>query len=240
MNGKTIKAVVFDLEGTVVDVESAHHQGHIAAAEEVGVKLTLEDCFKKIPHFIGGPDDEIAKEIVGLAREVGAEADTNSVLARDKFHYERLLKELEIGPRDGFVEFYSQLDRLAIKMAIGSLTSENQAKILLDRSHLDVLFDTELIVLREHVKNPKPAPDVWIEAARRLAVEPSELLVFEDSPRGIVGAVSVGATCVGMPVYNRPDTVKALIDAGAKRVFMSWEEIRVHTLLTNLNKERQS
>jgi beta-phosphoglucomutase-like phosphatase (HAD superfamily) len=232
-----ISAVAYDLEGTVVDVEYAHHQGHILAAADAGVELTLEDCFRLIPHFIGGPDDAVAKDIVQLATAKGNDVAWEQVLVWDRKHYNELLTTLEIKPRPGFTAFFNYVGGLLLPQTIGSLTNQDQAMVLLERSELLQLFGIENIVLREHVKEVKPAPDVWYETARRARIRPEAQLVFEDSPKGIAGAVQVGAYGIGMPVYNRPDTNTALINAGVRRIFHSWEEINPQALLRNVQEE---
>ena len=234
----TIKACTFDLEGTIVDVERAHHYGHISAAKDAGVILSFEDCLKKLPHFIGGPDEEIAKDISAIAEGIGLTVNYQEVLESDKRHYNRLLQDIDIACRTGFLEFFNIIKSAGMKYTIGSLTNQDQAVVLLERSGLMKVFGYENIVLREHVQRPKPAPDVWIETAKRAGVNPSEQLVFEDSPRGIVGAVEVGAYCIGMPVYNRPDVANALINAGAKRIFFQWDEINPLRLINNINQEK--
>ena len=235
---KKIESIAFDLEGTVVDVESAHHQAHILAAKDVGVTLSLENCFKLILHFIGGPDEMVAKEICEIAAQRGLKADPDYVLQRKQFHYNHLLTELEIKPREGFLNFFHAVKAMGMKCTVGSVTNQEQAKILLERSGVRELFGQENIVLREDVQNPKPAPDVWIKTAEKAGVSPENQLVFEDSPRGIQGAVKVGASCVGMPVYNHTDIIKALMEAGAKRIFIHWAEISPENLLRNINQER--
>ena len=234
----TIKACAFDLEGTVVDVEKAHHEGHRYAARDFGIELSFEDCLKKLPHFIGGPDEEIAKDISAIAEGIGLTVNYQEVLESDKRHYNRLLQDIDIACRTGFLEFFNIIKGAGMKYTIGSLTNQDQAVVLLERSGLMKVFGYENIVLREHVQRPKPAPDVWIETAKRAGVNPSEQLVFEDSPRGIVGAVEVGAYCIGMPVYNRPDVANALINAGAKRIFFQWDEINPLRLINNINQEK--
>lgn len=231
-----IEGVAFDLEGTVVDVEFAHHQAHILSAKDVGLVLSLEDCFKYLAHFIGGPDEKVAQEICELAKSRGISADPNYVHEQKKKHYSELLTAVPIVAREGFLEFFHAIKKLGLKYAIGSLTDQRQAKVLLERSGMGKLFGEENIVLREQVKNLKPAPDVWIETAKRMGIRAENQLIFEDSPRGIQGAVTVGAYGLGMPVYNRPDIIKALIDSGAKRVFLSWTDINAEKLIDEINE----
>ena len=234
----TIKSIAFDLEGTIIDVESAHHQAHIYSARKVGIILSLEDCFKKIPHFIGGPDEEVAKDISNLASENGTNVDYKEVLENKRNHYNHLLEDMQIKPRKGFLDFFYAIQAMGIKYSIGSLTNKDQASVLLKKSGLTDLFGNKNIVLQEDVQKLKPAPDVWIETAKKTSVKPSSQLVFEDSPKGIIGAIEIGAYCVGMPTYNRPDTIIALVNAGAKRIFLSWDEINPVNLIKNINQER--
>lgn len=58
-----IQGIAFDLEGTVVDVEAAHHNGHIAAAADFGLSITLDEAYQKLAHFIGGPDEKVCGDI---------------------------------------------------------------------------------------------------------------------------------------------------------------------------------
>ncbi len=232
-----ITAIAFDLEGTVVDVEIAHHRAHIASAKDVGLTLSLDECHQLLPHFVGGPDEKVAEEIFQLALQQGKKADPVYILKQKKVHYQEFLQNSDIKPRDGFLTFFEQLKLLGLKCTIGSVTNQEQAEVLLERSGVGKLFSRDFIVLREDVKNAKPAPDVWIATAKKAGVSPEQQIVFEDSPRGIQGAVRIGAYCIGMPTDYRPDSTAALLKAGAKRIFFHWGEINAQRLLENINQE---
>lgn len=222
-----IKGMAFDLEGTVVDVEAAHHRGHIAAAADVGVSFSIDDAFQKLPHFIGGPDDKICEEIWDISDK---SKPLEFVRERDKFHYHRLLNEMLVAPRPGFLAFLNAVRRRGIKTAIGSLTDRREADIVLQRSGLDVLFPRDMIVLREDIAHVKPAPDVFLETARRMGILPREQLVFEDSPRGVQAAIAAGSRAIGMPVYHRPEAVEPLSENGSVMIFFSWEDVDAEAL----------
>lgn len=224
-----IEGFAFDLEGTVVDVEAAHHQGHLAVAKEVGINLILRQALTKIPHFIGGPDDSIVGEIWELSDR---SLTPKQILQKDKDYYFFFLRTLKIKPRPGFIEFYTAVAQLGLPMAIGSLTETAQAQTLLDYSGLSKFFDQTKIVLREHVQNLKPAPDVFLQTAKALGISPGNQLVFEDSPNGVKAALAAGSVAIGMPVYRRRETVLALKNAGACCIFKSWKEIELPELLT--------
>ncbi len=159
----------------------------------------------------------------------------DDILARNKFHYERLLAEMPIEPRVGFLDFFREVRNLGLKFAIGSLTPKKYAITLLERSGLMVLFGQRNIVLREHVANPKPAPDVFLKTASIMEIDPHEQLVFEDSPPGVKAALAAGSKAIGMPVVIRGITIGALVDAGICRIFFDWREIDVSTPIKNLS-----
>lgn len=230
-----IKGIAFDLEGTIVDVEPAHHGGHIAAAAEFGLIITLEDAYSKLGHFIGGPDEKVCEDIWNLLdAETRKRITINNILERDKFHYERLLAEMPIEPRPGFLNFYRAAQEIGLKLTIGSAVPEKYAITLLSRSGLADLFGSSRIVLLEHVTHPKPAPDVFLKTAEIMGINPKEQLVFEDSPRGVKAALAAGSKAIGMPVVIRGSTIAALVDADAIRIFFDWREINLPALLKNI------
>lgn len=230
------RGFAIDLEGTAVDVEAAHHKGHIATAAEFGLVMTIEEALNQIPHFIGGPDDKVCEDIWNLLDlETKKRVSVEGILVRDILHYERLLAEMPIVSRPGFLDFCRTAREIGLKLAIGSLTREKQAATLLDRSGLGKFFGKENIVLREHVKNEKPAPDVFLKTAEIMGISPKDQLVFEDSPRGVKAALAAGSKAIGMPAIIRGSTVGALVDAGVVRLFFDWREINLLALLEDLN-----
>jgi HAD superfamily hydrolase (TIGR01509 family) len=232
-----LKAIALDLEGTVVNVEPAHHQGHIYSAGTVGVILTIEDCFSRLPHFIGGPDTEVAKEIAKLAGKDGDQTVISGIQKAKKDFYDRFVVTMDVQTRPGFAEFIDYVNRAGIPVTIGSLTNTDQARYLLEKSGLTQQIPQEMMVFREDVINGKPAPDVWIECARRMNVYANTMLVCEDSPKGIKGAAEVGAFCIGFPVYIRRPAIEALAVAGANRILGSWAEIRPDVFLQQIDEE---
>lgn len=219
-----------------MDVESAHHEGHLAAAREIGLTLTLEDAYRRLPHFIGGPDRKVAEDIWEAAGKP-AQTSVDEVLASTQRHYEELLGTMAITLRPGVYKCINEFRLFGVDIAVGSLTPMRQARTLIERSGLAALISEQRIVLAEHVKQPKPAPDVFLETARRMGIDPKGQLVFEDSPRGVMAAKAAGSRAIGMPVVLEPfeSTVLPLIKAGAYWVYRDWRELNLMALLRNLN-----
>ncbi len=226
-----VHGFAFDLEGTVINVEPAHHGAHFATAAEVGVMLTIDTAFQLLPHFIGGPDIEVMRDIWELSDK---QVPPEELLRRKQEHYERLLKTMDIAPRPGFVEFLREVWHLGLEVSIGSLTPSSQARVLLARSGVGRLIGEKNIVLAEDVKNHKPAPDVFLRTAALMGIQAQYQIVFEDSPRGVQAAIAAGSRAIGMPVYPLKRTAAALVDAGVCRIFCDWREINVAALLANL------
>ena len=226
----------FDLEGTSVDLESARHQAHLSAASSFGIVVDREFAVAQLPHFVGGPDDAVAGEIFDLAARpvLGSREEfVREFLRRDTVAFENFLASAVVVPRPGLREFIGWLEGLGVQGCIGSLTSGTQARVILERSGLAGVFG-ERVVLREHVQNLKPAPDVFFATARILNVNPQAQLVFEDSPRGVSAALAAGSHPIGMPVLRDPSARRALERSGPLAMFEAWTDLRLRDFVGSL------
>lgn len=228
----TIRGIAFDLEGTVVNVEPAHHAAHLQIAWELELSITLEDCLRGnvLPHFIGGPDEVIYQEMLKLAGHPTG-VTLVQLLAHKKALYRENLRGMAIQSRPGWNTLLIKARVQELEVSIGSHTAREEAQVLLVRSGLAELFPQWHIILREDVVNPKPAPDVFLKTAERMGILPSEQLVFEDSPRGVEAALAAGSVAVGMPVYHNVEIHAALLKAGAFRTYQRWEDVNLPELL---------
>lgn len=227
-----ICGTAFDLEGTVLDLEWAHWQGHLKAAEEVGLSLTLDRAICEIPCFVGGPDERIAEMLSKLCSN---KVDPAVLLARSRHYFQNLLTSVQkIPPRPGFLDVLTTLLDRGIPVAIGSLTDRVLATWLIHESGLDCYFSSERVILKEDVAELKPAPDVYLRTAEVLGVNPEEQLVFEDSINGIRAANAAGSKVIGMPTLRSADFACKLLEAGALSVFWSWNEMNIAGIIENL------
>lgn len=221
------KGVAFDLEGTVINNEPAHHGAWIEAAREIGVFLkNPEEALEKIPHFSGGPDRPIIEELFTLLPKAQKPTDRqiDELLKRKLIHYDRLIESTDLLPRSGFLDIHRYLRDADVPMTIGTAVELERGLALLRRSGLDQLFLMGNIVLPIDIKNQKPAPDCFLETARRMKIDPTDQVVFEDSPRGVSSGIAAGSLVIGMPVYNTETAKHRLIAAGAHCVFAGWKE----------------
>ena len=232
-----IKGIAFDLEGTIIDVERLHFEAFLLVAAGVGVFFDrdhmMEDFALKIPRAIGGGEALISE---GISRLAGGRVSAAEIRHRKVALYHEKLRELpSIEPRPGFLKVFEEIRRLGLRVAIASLTTPDQAEILLERSGIGKLFPKNCTLLEGSVKNLKPAPDVYLEAARRMGVLPPKQLVFEDSKTGLMAARAAGSPVIAMPIYTFPENIRELREAGAVKIVFSWEEVNIVQILQELN-----
>ena len=224
---RTIRGIGLDLEGTTVDLEDKHFKAFADATTALGYPLTPTQILA-LPYAIGGGDQRVSESIEQLS-EGQLSATELRKLKSERF--DELIETDSMKPRVGFLRVFHELSLRGLPVAIGSLTSRKQARLILERSGLDSLIDYERVVLLEDVANKKPAPDVFIETARRMGIDPSEQLVFEDSRTGVEAGVSAGSQTVALPIYRTPANIETLLTAGASHVYDGWDDIDLSELL---------
>jgi len=228
----SVRAVAFDLDGTLVDLERFHHEAMLRAAREVGVELTWDQALARLPHFIGGPDQRLAAEVAALS-PVGA--SPAGVLAAKRRYFASLLATADlIVPRAGAGEVLDWLAGRGVPVAVGTVTERDAALGILDRAGLLALVGAGRVVTAADVPDLKPAPHVYQETARRLGLPPAAQVVFEDSVTGIRAARLAGSPVVAMPTVTSQDYLRSIRAAGALEVFLTWRHPSLPKLLDRL------
>lgn len=225
------KGIAFDLDGTLVDTEKQHFDSFIEAARAYGIVLTFEELINGIPLAIGGGDAHIAE---GLSRLSEHKISAETFLSLKRKLYMDMITSEEIALRPGALEALCFIQKREIPLSIGTLTFPTHTDILMRRTGLYAFFSPELIVSNDCGRKPKPAPDIYIETARRMNIDPTAQLVCEDSVPGILSARRAGSYAIAFPIYKNPKNLNALINAGAQRMFWDWSEINIEQVLENM------
>ncbi|MFA5911746.1 MAG: HAD family phosphatase [Vicinamibacterales bacterium] len=182
-------AVIFDIDGTLVDNMALHAEAFAVFAQRHGLPpLTADDRAK----LDGRRNSEIFPILFG--RDVPR--DEWQAYEAEK---EGLYRELSRGrllPVKGLLALIARLIAAAIPMALA--TSAPEPNVVHTLNELDLTAAFPLIVRGDQVPRGKPAPDVFLEAAIQLAVPPPNCLVFEDAPVGIVAAQAAGMPVVAL------------------------------------------
>ncbi len=178
--GPDIEGLIFDCDGTLADSMPLHLQAWRETLERHGAHFP-EDLFYRL----GGVS---APKLVQMLNELnGLDMDPNEVSEEKEILAEELLRDVE--PIHAVVET-ARAHRGRLKMAVAS--GGVKPNVLATLRTLEIADWFDAVVTHEDVEQPKPAPDTFLEAARRIGVPPQRCLVFEDSETGLEAARRAG------------------------------------------------
>lgn len=193
-----IKAVVFDLDGTLIDSNEAHAIAWVNAYKLAGYGEVPLDIVRR---NIGARGDLITERVLG--RE--AVKDYKRIrLFKDRV-FLNLLRDGKIAV---FPEVYDVLNILkhrGIKLSVATSTSTPLLLSMLEFFNIINYFDT--LVAGEEVVKSKPDPDLYLEALRRIKTEPREALIVGDTEFDVIPAKKIGATSVYVRRYGNTATL---------------------------------
>ena len=169
--------------------------------------------------FVGAGEN---RYIGGVAEQYGIAWNQEADKAETYRLYAECVKgRLQALP--GVKRFIDDASEAGIRLAIATSADEVKLKVNLEEMALDHrTFDA--LVNGLEIQHKKPAPDIFLEAAKRLQLSPSECVVFEDAINGVQAAKAAGAKCIGI---TSSFTAQELTDAGADAVFSGFENIAV-------------
>ena len=195
-----IEAVVFDMDGVLVDTEHLWDEVREALTEEWGGRYTQEA--QEAMMGMSSPEwSRYLHEVVGLREP--PEVINAEVVRRMLERYEM---DLPVVP--GAVEAVRRLAGEKYRLAVASSSNRELIDGVLRRLQLTSVFD--VTVSSEEVARGKPAPDVYLETARRLGVPPGRCVAIEDSASGIRAAHSAGMRVIAYPNRHYPPAADVL------------------------------
>lgn len=211
------KAVLFDLDGTLVDTVELRIEAWEQTLAAAGFPTTREE----LAPLIGLDGKRLAREIAALAGRPIDEARSETIDRECGELYERLNQSPR--PLPGVGRLIDLLDRRTIVWAIA--TSSRKEQVATSVAALR-LVDEPTIVDASHVKHAKPEPDLLLRAAEELDVEPAHCWYIGDSTWDMVSAVAAGMIAIGVTAGSAVDR-GTLEGAGAAAVVASLEQLAV-------------
>jgi beta-phosphoglucomutase len=182
-------AVLWDLDGTLVDSEEYHWRAWRGTMASEGIALTQRQFLETF----GLRNDEILPRWLGPT----ASAERIARVARDKeILYRKLLREGGATCLPAASDWLQRLQRDGWLQAIASSAPRENIEVVLEVLQLTACF--QAVVAGEDVTAGKPDPQVFLAAAQRLQTEPSRCIVVEDSPLGIEAARRAGMRSIGV------------------------------------------
>lgn len=201
--------VVFDCDGVLVDSERISHLVLQAMLAEHGAPLSFDEA---VATFMGASMPHTLARVQALT---GVPPDDFLPRFRARTY---AAFAAALAPVPGVPAL---LASLATPFCVASNGPREKMTLTLTRTGLIGHFDGRLFSA-DDVRHPKPAPDLFLHAAARMAVAPSACVVVEDSPTGVRAARAAGMAVVGYAAMTPP---RRLLDAGAERVFDRMEAL---------------
>jgi HAD superfamily hydrolase (TIGR01509 family) len=208
-----LDAVILDMDGLMLDTEPIYKASWQDACREFGFDLT-DEAYEA---FIGRPPADCEMELPLLF-------GTFFPLERFSIRWPQLWKSIALNHgihrKPGLDELLAQLDSRAIPNAVATSSDAGYTAFTLASAGLADRFP--IVVTRDQVPRGKPAPDLYLEAARRLRAEPGNCVALEDSDAGVLSATAAGMRAICVPDIKQPSSQA---ERAAYRVLPSLHEV---------------
>jgi beta-phosphoglucomutase len=183
---KQRKAIIFDMDGTMIDNMMVHHRAWQQQLAIEGFSYSLSDIIEQFH----GKNLDIIERIFGEKYS----PEERQRFSNDKEAKYREMYRPDLKLIDGLAELLATAYENEIPMAIGTAAQYANVDLVLDTLNIRNYFD--VIVADIDVVNGKPDPEVFLKVAEKLGIEPSSCLVFEDSPVGAKTAQNAGMKAI--------------------------------------------
>lgn len=191
-----IKAVIFDMDGLLLDTEKLLVQFWVQAANEAGFPMTRE-------HALSIRSLHRSFAIPYLQGLFGGEFDYLKIRSRRMELMNEYLADHPLELKDGAKELLGFLNENKLLTAVATATDYERTRDYLTRVGIFESFDR--IVCATMVERGKPEPDIYIYAAKQLELDPRECAALEDSPNGVKSAAGAGCKTIMVPDLTEPD-----------------------------------
>ena len=217
-----IRAMIFDLAGTLVQTEKLKALSYAGAATVLRPELNEADVIEAFKDVVGLSRHEVAQKLVArFGLETAARTHMDAYSLETPWHayiqirlkvYNDLLADPEVivcnqWPHN--VELLKRAAKSCTKVGLATMSVCTQVQRVLSILKLDDVFD--FVASRDDVENGKPDPEIYLLVADQLGIPPSQCLVIEDSPSGVRASLAAGMACIAV---STPFTKQALHAAG--------------------------
>ena len=201
------KAVLFDMDGVLVDSETLMCKSTVKALAEQGIKITEEEYYS---HWTRN-----GKDVADFIRE------NNLLLDREKYRREKKTVYYDLAGRtpriaiEGAQEKVKEFSKI-YKLALVSSSGRDYINRMMQATGLKDYF--QVLIGAEDVEKEKPAPDGFLMAAQLLSIKPNECVVIEDAEKGILAAKNAGMKVIAIPTAHTSNNNFSKADYVASKI----------------------
>ena len=188
-----MKAVIFDMDGVIIDSEPIHFETDMETMKYLECNISKEELEK----YVGTTNEYMFSDI---KKNYNIEKSVEDIINYRAEIIKNKIVQSDLEPIEGIRELLSELKKKNIPAAIASSSPKDFINVVVSKFKLQEYF--KYIVSGEEVANGKPAPDVYLETAKKLGIYPKDCIVIEDSKNGVLAAKSAGMRCIGFQNIN--------------------------------------
>jgi HAD superfamily hydrolase (TIGR01509 family) len=180
-----IKAVIFDMDGVLIDAKEWHYEALNRALRLFGMEISRYD------HLVTLDGLPTRKKLQMLTLEHGLPSGLHEFINEMKQIYTMEIVYAQCKPKFYHEHALSKLQNLGYKLAVCSNSVRNSVEVMMIKALLDKYL--EFFISNEDVSNAKPHPEMYQKAISRLCMKPEECIVVEDNEKGVKAALASGA-----------------------------------------------
>ncbi|MGH4051964.1 MAG: HAD family hydrolase [Clostridium sp.] len=186
-----LKAVIFDMDGVIIDSEPTHMKLENETYKKLGIEVTEDEHHS----FVGSTSHYMWES---LKNKYNLNQTLDELIGYDRSKYFKYLNsdECEITLIYGVKELIKDFHENGIKLAVASSSPLNVIMTIVKKFQIEEYI--EVFVTGDYVKRSKPEPDIFLFALKKLGVSPDNCIVIEDSHNGVLAAKKAGMKCVGI------------------------------------------
>ena len=189
------KAVIFDMDGLMIDSERVTYEGYVRECEKRGFEMTLP-FFKTL---LGYPMGPIRQKLI---EHYGKDFPLEEIIKDVHRYMEELFAAQGVPKKPGLMEILRYTCDKGYKTMVATSSDRDRVEWILRNAEIEEYFDD--IICGNEVKRGKPHPDIFEEACRKLGVKPEEAYVIEDSEMGVLAAFRAGIDVICVPDMKEP------------------------------------
>jgi HAD superfamily hydrolase (TIGR01509 family) len=188
-------AVIFDMDGVLIDSQPLHYELDMNVLKECGYAAELATV---VPYTgLSNPDRwPQYKESLELSETV------ERLIELAEEHMHKIFDNATLVPIEGIPQLLDGIKAMGIKLGVASSSSHELIQLVLSRTGLEGKFD--FIMSGEDLSEGKPNPEIYLKAAEKAGIAPNLCIAVEDAPAGILSAKNAGYTVIA---YNNPNTL---------------------------------